>query len=135
MLTFVRPWYCVLRDAFVYQFVCLFQVGKLCYQVFLDLGKTNIGDLLAVRTENNIIQQAAVAVPGYRYWTQSWIGDWRSSDKYSSVSWALQTWFISSKVTAYKYLVSGITRYMYSREERTRLTGDINYMSAFIPGA
>ena len=24
---------------------------------------------------------------------------------------------------------------MYSREERTRLTGEINYMSAFIPGA
>ena len=24
---------------------------------------------------------------------------------------------------------------MYSREERSRLTGEINYMSAFIPGA
>ena len=24
---------------------------------------------------------------------------------------------------------------MYSREERTRLTGEINYMSSFIPGA
>ena len=44
-------------------------------------------------------------------------------------------WFISSKVTAYKYWVSGITCHMYSREERTRLTGKINDMSAFIPGA
>ena len=48
---------------------------------------------------------------------------------------ALQIWFISSKVTAYKYWVSGITCHMYSREERTRLTGEINDMSAFIPGA
>ena len=40
-------------DAFVSQFVCLFQVGQLCYQVFLDMGKANIGDLLAVRTENS----------------------------------------------------------------------------------
>ena len=39
-------------------------------------------------------------------------------------------------MTAYKYWVSGITCHMlYSREERTRLTGEINYMSAFIPGA
>ena len=52
-----------------------------------------------------------------------------------SVSRALQIWFISSKVTAYKYWVSGITCHMYSREERTRLTGEINDMSAFIPGA
>ena len=44
-------------------------------------------------------------------------------------------WFISSKETAYKYWVSGITCHMYSREERTRLTGEINDMSAFIPGA
>ena len=44
-------------------------------------------------------------------------------------------WFISSKVTAYKYWVSGITCHIYSREERTRLTGEINDMSAFIPGA
>ena len=47
----------------------------------------------------------------------------------------LQIWFISSKVTAYKYWVSGITCHMYSQEERTILTGEINYMSAFIPGA
>ena len=40
-----------------------------------------------------------------------------------------------AKVTAYKYWVSGITCHMYSREERTILTGEINYMSAFIPGA
>ena len=52
-----------------------------------------------------------------------------------SVSRALQIWFISSKVTAYKYWVSGITCHIYSREERTRLTGEINDMSAFIPGA
>ena len=57
------------------------------------------------------------------------------TDKFFSVSWALKIWFISSKVTAYKYWVSGITCHMYSREERTRLTGEINYMSAFIPGA
>ena len=37
--------------------------------------------------------------------------------------------------TAYKYWVSGITCHMYSREERTILTGEINDMSAFIPGA
>ena len=43
--------------------------------------------------------------------------------------------FILSKVTAYKYWVSGITCHMYSREERTILTGEINDMSAFIPGA
>ena len=48
---------------------------------------------------------------------------------------ALQIWFISSKVTAYKYWVSGITCHMYSREERTRLTGEINDMYACIPGA
>ena len=48
---------------------------------------------------------------------------------------ALQIWFISSKVTAYKYRVSGITCHMCSREERTTITGEINYMSAFIPGA
>ena len=52
MLMSVRP--SALRDAFGYQFVCLFQVGLLCYQVFVDLGKANIGDLLAVCTENNI---------------------------------------------------------------------------------
>ena len=52
-----------------------------------------------------------------------------------SVSRALKIWFISSKVTACKYWVSGITCHMYSREERTRLTGEINDMSAFIPGA
>ena len=34
-----------------------------------------------------------------------------------------------------RYWVSGITCHMYSREERTRLTGEINDMSAFIPGA
>ena len=38
-------------------------------------------------------------------------------------------------MTAYKYWVSGITCHIYSREERTRLTGEINDMSAFIPGA
>ena len=38
-------------------------------------------------------------------------------------------------MTAYKYWVSGITYHIYSREERTRLTGEINDMSAFIPGA
>ena len=38
-------------------------------------------------------------------------------------------------MTTYKYWVSGITCHMYSREESTRLTGEINYMSAFIPGA
>ena len=38
-------------------------------------------------------------------------------------------------MTAYKYWVSGITCHMYSREERTRLTGEINYISALIPGA
>ena len=32
----------------------MFQVGQLCYQVFLNLVKAGIGDLLAVRTENNI---------------------------------------------------------------------------------
>ena len=48
---------------------------------------------------------------------------------------ALQIWFISSKVTANKYWVSGITCHMYSRGERTILTGEINDMSAFIPGA
>ena len=53
----------------------------------------------------------------------------------TTVSRAFQIWFISSKVTDYKYWVSGITCHMYSREERTRLTGEINYMSAFIPGA
>ena len=53
MLTPVQP--CALRDAFVYQFVCVFQVGQeLCYHIFLDLGQANIGDLFAVRTENNI---------------------------------------------------------------------------------
>ena len=57
------------------------------------------------------------------------------SDKYFSVSRALQIWFISSKVTAYKYWVSGITCHMYSRDEMTRLTGEINDISAFIPGA
>ena len=48
MLMSVRPY--ALREAFVYQFVCSFQVGQLCYQVFLYLGKANIGDLLAVRS-------------------------------------------------------------------------------------
>ena len=38
-------------------------------------------------------------------------------------------------MTAYKYWVSGITCHIYLREERTRLTGEINDMSAFIPGA
>ena len=52
-----------------------------------------------------------------------------------SVSRALQIWFISSKVTAYKHWAFGITCHMYSREEGTRLTGEINDMSAFIPGA
>ena len=106
--------------------ICLFisaEVGLLCKQVFLDLGKNNIGDLLAI-----IYHSTSCG---------SWVGDWRwrSSDKYFSVSRALQIWFISSKVTAYKYWVSGITCHMYSREERTMLTGEINDMSAFIPGA
>ena len=52
MLTLVQP--CVLRDAFLYHFGLFVSGSKLCYQVFLDFGKANIGDLLAVRTENNI---------------------------------------------------------------------------------
>ena len=40
--------------------ICLFisaEVGLLCKQVFLDVGKNNMGDLLAI----NIIPQAVVA--------------------------------------------------------------------------
>ena len=67
MLTSVRP--CALREAFVYQFVCSFKVGQLCYKVFLYFGKANIGDLLAVRSHcaRRII-----------YHSTTWIGDWRS---------------------------------------------------------
>ena len=114
--------------------ICLFisaEVGLLCKQVFLDLGKTNIGDLLA------IIYHSTSCGSCTECSKLLWVGDWRwrSSDKYFSVSRALQIWFISSKVTAYKYWVSGITCHIYSREERNRLTGEINDMSAFIPGA
>ena len=114
--------------------ICLFisaEVGLLCKQVFLDLGKTNIGDLLAIIYHSTSCGSCTEC--SKLLWVCDW--RWRSSDKYFSVSRALQIWFISSKVTANKYRVSGITCHMYSREERTRLTGEINYMSAFIPGA
>ena len=114
--------------------ICLFisaEAGLLCKQVFLDLGKNNIGDLLA------IIYHSTSCGSCTECSKLLWVGDWRwrSSDKYFSVSRALQIWFISTKVTAYKYWVSGITCHMYSREERTKLTGEINDMSAFIPSA
>ena len=114
--------------------MCLFilaEVGLLCKQVFLDLGKTYIGDLLAIIYRSTSCGSCTEC--SKLLWVGNW--RWRSSDKYFSVSRALQIWFISSKVTAYKYWVSGITCHMYSREERTRLTGEINDMSASIPGA
>ena len=111
--------------------ICLFisaEVGLLCKQVFLDLGKTNIGDLAIY-----IIPQSVVAALNEINF--SWLVTDTPPTNTFSVSWALQILFISSKVTAYKYWVSGIICHMYSREERTRLTGEINDMSAFIPGA
>ena len=75
--------------------ICLFisaEVGLLCKQVFLDLGKNNIGDLLA------IIYHSTSCGSCTECSKRLWVGDWRwrSSDKYFSVSRALQIWFISS---------------------------------------
>ena len=59
------------------------------------------------------------------YWSRArsesddWPAHTRFKGKLNSWHRALQIWFISSKVTAYKYWVSGITCHMYSREERT----------------
>ena len=36
------------------QFVPIFQVGLLCYIVFLEMCKANIGDMLPVCMENNL---------------------------------------------------------------------------------
>ena len=43
--------------------ICLFisaEVGLLCKQVFLDLGKTNIGDMLAIIYHSTSCQVAAL---------------------------------------------------------------------------
>ena len=103
--------------------ICLFisaEVGLLCKQVFLDLGENNIGDLLAIIYHSTSCGSCELVTDAPPTNTLQFPR-------------ALQIWFISSKVTAYKYWVSGITCHMYSREERTRLTVEINYMSAFIP--
>ena len=118
--------------SFINLFVYFSWGRPICKQVFRDLGETNIGDLLAIIYHSTSCGSCTEC--SKLLWVVDWW--WRSSDKYFSVSRrALQIWFISSKVTAYKYWVSGITCHMYSREERTRLTGEINDMSAFISGA
>ena len=107
--------------------ICLFisaEVGLLCKQGSLDLGKTNIGDLLAIIyhstscgscTECSKLQLVTYVPPTNIF---QFLGP-------------CKFWFICSKVLN-KYWVSGITCHMYSRGERT---GEINDMSAFIPGA
>ena len=114
--------------------ICLFisaAVGLLCKQVFLDMGKNNIDDLLAIICHSTGCGSCTEC--SKLLWVVDW--PWRSYNKYFSVPRALQIWFISSMVTAYRYCLSGITCHMYSRQERLWLTGEINYMSAFIPGA
>ena len=45
--------------------ICLFisaEVGLLCKQVFLDLGKTNIGDLLAIIYHSTVVEAVVAAL-------------------------------------------------------------------------
>ena len=102
MLTLVRP--CVLRDAFSLSF-CLFISGsKLCYQVFLDLGKANISDLLAVRTENNYNSTSCGSCTERKL---ELVTD-STPPTNTFIFLGLVKLFFSSKVTVYKYWVSGI---------------------------
>ena len=113
--------------------ICLFisaEVGLLCKQVFLDLGKTNIGDLLA-SNNHSTSSGSCTECSKLQLVTD---GDAPPTNTFQFPGPCKSGLFFSN-VTAYKYLVSGITCHMYSREEMTRLTGEINDKSAFIPGA
>ena len=50
----VGPTMCAVRCFCLSICLCISGLGQLCYHVFLDLGKANIGDLLALLTEKNI---------------------------------------------------------------------------------